>query len=104
MCNEQSKERQETESQELAKSLKKQQRNIKSTMHSDGHRGPDGTYPRVLKELAEKLLGPLSIIFKCSWRAEEALVTGRGKTSRFFSKRGITDQLTWHPLQVKLGL
>lgn len=94
MCNEQSKDSQETESGELAKSLKKQQRNIKNIMHSNRHRGPDGTYPRVLKELAEKLLGPLSIIFKCSWRTEEALVTGRGKTSRFFSKRGITDQLT----------
>ena len=36
--------------------------------------GPNGIHPRVLKELADVIMGPLSIIFQRSWESGEVPV------------------------------
>ncbi|KAF1676790.1 hypothetical protein FQV07_0001317, partial [Pygoscelis papua] len=43
--------------------------------HLDAHKsmGPDGIHPRVLRELAEELAKPLSIIYQQSWLTGEVL-------------------------------
>lgn len=70
-------------------------------MHLNQHTGPDGIYPRALKELAAKLLKPLSIMFNCSWRTGEAPGDWYRKNILIFSKREIIDQLAEHQFQVK---
>ncbi|PKU32528.1 rna-directed dna polymerase from mobile element jockey- hypothetical protein [Limosa lapponica baueri] len=44
--------------------------------------GPDGMHPRVLRELAEVITGPLSIIFERSWRT--------GKVPKDWRKANVT--------------
>ena len=39
--------------------------------------GPDGIHPRVLRELAEELAKPLSIIYRQSWLSGEVSVDWR---------------------------
>lgn len=39
----------------------------------DAHK-PDGIHPRVLKDLADVIVGPLSIIFQWSWESGEVPV------------------------------
>ncbi|KAF1544809.1 hypothetical protein FQV19_0013932, partial [Eudyptula minor] len=45
--------------------------------HLDAHKsmGPDGIHPRVLRELAEELAKPLSIIYQQSWLTGEAITS-----------------------------
>ncbi|KFQ73584.1 hypothetical protein N337_02613, partial [Phoenicopterus ruber ruber] len=47
--------------------------------HLDTHKsmGPDGIHPRVLKELAEVLTRPLSIVYQQSWLTREVPVDWR---------------------------
>ena len=42
----------------------------------DAHKslGPDGIHPRILKQLADVIVGPLSIIFQWSWESGEVPV------------------------------
>ncbi|GAB0205669.1 mitochondrial enolase superfamily member 1 [Grus japonensis] len=48
-------------------------------LHSDTHKsmGPDGIHPRVLRELAEVLTKPLSIMYQQSWLTREVPVDWR---------------------------
>ncbi|KAK4807442.1 hypothetical protein QYF61_001993 [Mycteria americana] len=50
--------------------------------------GPDGIYPRVLKELADVLTTPLSIIYQQSWLTEEVPVDWRSENVKPIYKKG----------------
>ncbi|KFQ27903.1 hypothetical protein N332_06187, partial [Mesitornis unicolor] len=58
--------------------------------HLDIHKsiGPDGIHPRVLRELAEVLTKPLSIIYQQSWLTGEVPVDWRLANVTLIYKRG----------------
>jgi len=56
----------------------------------DAHKsmGPDGMHPRVLRELADVIAEPLSIIFETSWRTGEVPEDWRKATVTAIFKKG----------------
>jgi len=56
----------------------------------DGHKsmGPDRMHPRVLRELADVISEPLSIIFERSWRTGEVLEDWRKASVTPIFKQG----------------
>ena len=50
--------------------------------------GPDGMHPRVLRELADVIAEPLSIIFETSWRTGEVPEDWRKATVTAIFKKG----------------
>ncbi|PKU37830.1 rna-directed dna polymerase from mobile element hypothetical protein [Limosa lapponica baueri] len=61
-----------------------------STLHIHKSMGPDGMHPRVLRELAEVITGPLSIIFERSWRAGDMSKDWRKANVTLVFKKGMT--------------
>ena len=50
--------------------------------------GPDDIHPRVLREMADVVAEPLSIIFENSWLSGEVPVTGKRETFLPFLRKG----------------
>ena len=50
--------------------------------------GPDDIHPRVLREMADVVAEPLSIIFEKSWLSGEVPVTGKRETLFLFLRKG----------------
>ena len=53
--------------------------------------GPDGIHPRVLKELADVMAGPLSIIYQRSWESEEVLADWKPANVIPIYKKGVRE-------------
>ena len=50
--------------------------------------GPDDIHPRALKEVADVVVEPLSVIFEKSWLSGEVLVTEKRETLLPFLRKG----------------
>ncbi|KFQ31002.1 hypothetical protein N332_03166, partial [Mesitornis unicolor] len=63
--------------------------------HLDIHKsmGPDGILPRVLRELAEELAKPLSVIYQQSWLTGEVPVYWRVANVTPIYKKGLKEDL-----------
>ncbi|KFQ83996.1 hypothetical protein N337_13594, partial [Phoenicopterus ruber ruber] len=71
--------------------------------HFDTHKsmGPDGIYPRVLKELVEVLTKPLSIIYQQSWLTGEVPVDWRlANVSPIYKKGWVEDLGNYRPVSL----
>jgi len=53
--------------------------------------GPDGIHPRVLRELAEELSKPLSIIYQQSWLTREVPNEWRITSMTHIYKKGLKE-------------
>ncbi|KAK4810837.1 LOW QUALITY PROTEIN: hypothetical protein QYF61_008809 [Mycteria americana] len=74
--------------------------------HLDTHKsmGPDGIHPRVLKELADVLTKPLSIIYQQSWLTGEVPVDWRlANVTPIYKKGRKEDPGNYRPVSLTLG-
>ncbi|GAB0206497.1 cAMP-dependent protein kinase inhibitor alpha [Grus japonensis] len=74
-------------------------------LHLDVHKsmGSDGIYPRIPKELADVIMGPLSIIFQQSWESGEVPVDWKPANAVPIFKKGIECMLSKFADDIKLG-
>jgi len=62
--------------------------------------GPDGMYPQVLRELADAITKPLSIIFERSWRTEVPEDWRKANVTSVFKKGKKEDPGNYRPLSL----
>ncbi|KFQ19906.1 LINE-1 reverse transcriptase, partial [Mesitornis unicolor] len=73
--------------------------------HLDIHKsmGPDGIHPRILRELAEELAKPLSIIYQQSWLTGEVPVDWRlANVTAIYKKGQKEDPENYRPVSLTL--